>query len=179
MNDLKNIIMQAQNDNEEMMLFLIEKFQPLLNSISNRANDKEDIKSELTLAFIEMIRNINLAKFRNEINDYILTAYIKKSIYRKYIKIQKKEQTKYNNEISTDNENIPDIGLVQTDFEEKILLSESMKSLLTTKEYNCIEKIVLYNYSASELAKENKSSKQAINQCKLRALNKLKLNYQK
>ena len=171
--------MQAQNHNEEKMLFLIEKFQPLLNSFSNMSNNKEDIKSELTLAFIEIIYNIKLANFRYEINNYILTAYIKKSIYRKYINIQMNEQNRLSKEILTDNENVLDTCLEEEDFDEIILLSESMKSLLTSKEYYCIEKIVLYNYSASELAKENKLSKQAINQCKLRALNKLKMNYQK
>lgn len=51
------------------------------------------------------------------------------------------------------------------------------KSLLTEREFMCVKLIVIDGWTADTVSKKLGVSKQAINQCKLRALKKVKELY--
>lgn len=84
---LSNHIIKAKNGNNESLLFLISKFDPLLIKYS-KLSICEDCKSELSLCFIETIYKIPMALLHLK-NDQAILIYIKKSIINKYINIGK------------------------------------------------------------------------------------------
>ena len=57
------------------------------------------------------------------------------------------------------------------------LIRETMKTVLTEREQLCVRRIVLEGWTAESLAVTLGISKQAVNQCKKRALEKLKKIY--
>ena len=57
------------------------------------------------------------------------------------------------------------------------LLIETLKQVLTEKEFSYVDQIVLKGYTAEQVADKLGISKQAVNQSKNRALNKLRKLY--
>lgn len=64
----------------------------------------------------------------------------------------------------------------ETAMEDSILF-ETMKTTLTEREKLCVQRIVIEGWTAEALASALGITKQAVNQCKKRALEKLKKIY--
>ena len=80
-------IREAQQGNQDAMLYLIQKYMPLLNRYSKKLH-QEDAYSELTLAFIELIHHIRIDRLISG-SDGAITNYIAASVknaYNAYIK---------------------------------------------------------------------------------------------
>lgn len=62
------------------------------------------------------------------------------------------------------------------DFEHEMFM-DMLRSELTEREFICVRMIIIEGWTAEMVAKKLGVSKQAVNQCKLRALEKIKNLY--
>ena len=81
---LSNTIRCAQENSEEDMILLIEKFRPLMVKYAGKL-DYEDAYDDIMLHFIKLIKSINLDKLTDH-TDKIIISYINKSITNFYNK---------------------------------------------------------------------------------------------
>lgn len=177
MKELKNIILSAQNSDESSMMELITFFEPVIRKYTKLMNYDEDCRSELIMYFIELIRSLNLTKFR-VLNNYTLINYIKQSLYHHYILISSGIRKKRKYENSYDSESITEwlgADYESTDKINDMMIDDMMKEHLTDREYICVKLIVIDCLSSNEAAKLLGITKQSANEAKLRALRKLKL----
>ena len=178
MKDFVNLIIMAQNDNEEALLELIRNFMPIINKYSKLMNYDDDFKGEMILKFIQFIKiEFDLRKL-DEINNYIIIKYIQSSLYHHYILLSKKISEKSKMESSLINDGIPDTYNIPYHDERLFIIKDTIRSMLTDKEFHCINLIIFKDYTAEQVASSVGVTKQAINQCKKRALRKLKILFE-
>lgn len=177
--DVKNLVEKirlAQEGDESVMLELIGMWTPLINKFTRLLNYDEDCRSELILKLISLVkREINLDKI-NEVNDGAVIQYIRIAMTHFYIALSKAKAKVRDREISYDEFFVDLLG---KDFVESIdttdnLLAALLRSVLTEREFLCVKLIVLNGWTAKAVSAKLGVSKQAVNQCKNRALKKLK-----
>jgi len=176
MQSLKELITLAKANDEGAMLEIIEKFRPLIHKYLRKSYYDEDVKSALELKLIEIVK-LKLDNLREQ-NEGALIKYIASSLYHQYLELVSKNMAK--KEIISENYLINLIDLNQALPENAIedtVLFESLKSILTEREFACMYYIVFMGYTAEELSKKWNITKQACNQCKKRAFNKIIKNY--
>ena len=177
MQNLKNLIRVAKENDENAMLEIIEKFQPLINKYYRSSYYNEDIKSSLELKLIEIIKiEINLNNLRDN-NEGTIVNYITSCLYHHYLAVCGKNDMKSKNEIGCENDTLIDLfdarKFASDGKIEDNLLFEALKDILTEREFKCVYYIVFMGYTAEELAKKLNITKQACNQCKKRAFKKI------
>ena len=122
---------------------------------------------------------INLDKMEN-LSDGVMINYFSTALRNQYIAISVGRCRIRDNEIAYDQDSFGEMleGNPQTEtgMEDSILI-ETMKTTLTEREKLCVQRIVLEGWTAEALASALGITKQAVNQCKKRALEKLKKIY--
>lgn len=149
------------------MLELINQFRPIIMKYSYLLRlELDDAISDLT---VELIRIINEFPGRQEfISDFYILSYIKKAVRHAYIALSKK-QTK------NDFINSREFAYFEQGYEpENTLWLEDMFLVLTDCQKKVITLRYIYDYSDIEIAKSLNISRQAVNQIKNRAFQKLK-----
>ena len=183
MKNLEQLIKLAKENDENAMLDIIEKFQPVINKYFIKSCYNKDVKSALELKLIELIKcEINLDNMR-ELNEGSLVNYIAASLYHQYIAISSgKNSVKLKLEILCEDNILIDLNesvdFYDSNIDDRILF-ESLRGLLTEREFDCVYYIVFEGYTAAELAEYLHISKQACNQCKRRALEKIREFFEK
>ena len=176
MKELKDIICNAQNNDKNAMMEIIEMFQPLLNKLTRYMHYDEDFKSEITMYLIELIHTIKLSNMQQLCNS-TLFSYIKQSLYRRYILISKKRRLKLSKEGLYTSDDLEEWLCIDHECEDKFInieIDTLMKKVLTEREYQCVKLIVINGLSSSEAAKKLGITKQSANESKIRGLSKLK-----
>ena len=173
----KERIFNAQQGDQEAMLQLIEQFTPLLKKYAYKLHT-DDALSELTLKLIELVHAIKLDKLNSDTNGAIVN-YIANSIRHAYIALLKVMLSTAAECISwdmlTDAQKFeqPDHSAGDTGEQQfRQLLCEW--PALTKKEQEVLLLSIYYEYPSAEIAKMLFSSRQNINQIKLRALKKMR-----
>ena len=159
---------------QDTMYELIQAFTPLFKKYANLLNF-DDAFFELQAYFIDLISTLNIDRLNNQ-SDGALVNYINKSIYNQYVKLaqeQERRQNKFSFMADTE-EGLKNLLSSRDDYWE--LQKEDLKRVLSSYEYEVINLIFYYGYTVKEIASSLKVSVQAVNQCKLRALSKLKRN---
>lgn len=164
------------------MLFIIQKFEPQLKHYSRRLHS-EDAQSELTLRFIETIHAMNLDSLRSQ-GDGTIVAYLAQSVRNAYISLLPFKKTV---EPPVSWEELTEaqlLGLVAPIREREVLdFSELLDTCpelldtcpeLTKKERKVLTLIYLHGYTSVDIARIVHTTKQNINQVKMRALKKLR-----
>jgi RNA polymerase sigma factor (sigma-70 family) len=166
----KTIIEYQKNYNNEYMDNVIDIFSNQINKYA-RLLDGDDTKQTLLIFLIELIRKLNM---NNEYlkNEKILLSYISKSLKHKYIKLSKKKDT-----LNLETELNYDIEIQSNESLNDLTIYSDILNELKYKEREIIKLIYIYGYSAKEIAEFKHISRQAINQTKKRALNKIKECY--
>lgn len=168
------LIKQAQAQNEDALLKLIDKFKPMLRKYTRLLN-YEDAFSDLQLHFIKLILNTNFAALRSD-TEGVLVTYIKNAVYHNYIRLsQLKNHEKRFRNFSDLNERESayiDYSLSSKDiyFENEFMLADK----LTKREFIVLEKFYCFGLTIQDIAFELKISRQSVNQTKKRALKKLR-----
>lgn len=176
MKDFISLIKSAQADDENAMLEILGAFEPLIIKYSSYMNYNEDAHSELVLKLISFVKNFDLDKLRNQ-NNYVIVDYIEKMIRNEYIAISKKQYHIKLHEEHFEYEDFVNLAETNGSLQETLhdrLICDIMKSTLTKREFLCIDMIVLKGFTAEQVGKLLGITKQAANQCKKRALEKLK-----
>ena len=167
-------ILRAQSGSQEDMLFIIQKFEPQLKHYSRRLHS--DAQSELTLRFIETIHAMNLDSLRSQ-GDGTIVAYLAQSVRNAYISLLPFKKTV---EPPVSWEELTEaqlLGLVAPIREREVLdFSELLDTCpeLTKKERKVLTLIYLHGYTSVDIARIVHTTKQNINQVKMRALKKLR-----
>lgn len=169
-------ILAAQKGSQDDMLYLIEKFMPLLKRYSYRLH-AEDAMSDLTLSLIEIVKCFQTTHLKCN-SDGVVVNYISKSIRNAYISYLpsaiQNGSAKISWEELTDAQK-PDIEYLSNE-QDYLNFRELLDACpsLTEKERNILTDIYFYGYTAAELGRKLGLSKQNINQTKMRALKKLR-----
>jgi len=166
---------KAAKEDDTCLFDLIVKFAPLLKKYSYILK-YEDAFYELQADFIELIMGTDFDRIFN-INNYILLSYIKKSIYNSYLKRSKKySEYCYRNcffcEMSKEQlaANLHDYKM-HDEYDE--LIKGLFQKCLTKIECEIINLIYYCGYNSSEISRIKHISRQAVDQMKNKALNKL------
>ena len=182
MESLADKIRLAKDGDEKAMLDIIERFEPLIGKYTRLLNyDNEDCRSDLIEKLITLVKvEIDLGKLRSD-NDGALFNYIRFALRHHYILLSKANQKIRDNEAIYDQETFVDmvedkLQYSYTDTEWGITL-DMMRETLTEREFIYIKLIVIDGYTAESVSKRFGVTKQSVNQCKNRGLEKLKKIY--
>ena len=74
MKNLRTLFAEAKNSNENATLEIIDFFKPIIDRHVRQSKYSEDVRSELTLHLIEIIKALDLDKLRCS-TDYALINY--------------------------------------------------------------------------------------------------------
>lgn len=177
--ELLNRIQEAQNGNNDASLLLIKKFNPLLKKYAKKLG-YDDAYNDLLVDFLSVIKKNNLNRLYNP-SDGAIVLYFSKSVYLSYIH-KSKALYKYVHTISPlstlnkEEQYHVEVLLSSLDSHE-MLETISLQEILNRNEWFIIFNIYYVGFSPADIARELGTSRQAINQLKLRALKKLKHAY--
>jgi DNA-binding CsgD family transcriptional regulator len=177
--DLITLIKKVKENDEIAMVAIIDMFAPCVNKYYKAAQYNEDVRSELNLKLIQLVKHDIMLEQMREVNDATLIKYITSALYHHYISVSKKHRLTKNMEqiYESDESEMTDIDLSFSDVQIDTLFFEHLKSLLTAREYECVYGHVYMGYTSEELAKFLCITRQACNQCKQRAFKKLRDYY--
>ncbi|MGD7044821.1 sigma factor-like helix-turn-helix DNA-binding protein [Jeotgalibacillus proteolyticus] len=153
-----------------MILEVINVFNPIINKYG-RLLGGEDTKQDLRLHMVNVIKKIPLDTFREKNNKTIFT-YFANSLKYEYIRLSKKARSQNTNEATLDFEEFMEHTPLGSDIE----LLEMME-VLSKKEAFIIDCIFTSYLSVTEVAQYLGISRQAVNQSKKKALEKIKNLY--
>lgn len=172
-NNLYEIFKKAQNESEEHVIELYNKFLPLIKGYGRKLN-YEEAESDLTIFLLEYIKKIDLNKFKNR-SDGEIVNYIKLIFKNKYIDVLRQLMNK---------------KIEATILETEFICNDCYKNL--EKEYifslmknlNDIQRKVIvgryfHGYNDDNLSKIFKISRQTICKHRKKALELIKLEISK
>lgn len=171
---LVELIMNAQSKDENAMVNLIFKFDPLLKKYARKL-DHEDAYEDMIVYFIELIHYIDIKRLKNPTDGGIVT-YINRAVYNYYCR-KVKELIYSRNEIVMSDLSAEQNYMLESRFSTKeksdFLRELEAEKYLTEKEFATIDLIFIKGYSAEEIAGMKQCSRQSVNQTKKRALKKI------
>ena len=177
MKRLIDLIKLAKSGDEAAMIEILDRFDNLIRKYVRLLNYDEDCRSELVLKLIVLVKNeINIDKMRKD-DDSAIVKYISYAIRNHYISISKAYCQIRDNETAYDQETFVDLledNLQYSEDFEHGMFMDILRSELTEREFICVRMIIIEGWTAEVVAKKLGVSKQAVNQCKLRALEKIK-----
>lgn len=169
-------ILSAQSGNENATLLLVNQFNPLLKKYARKLN-YEDAYNDLLVEFLVLIKGIDVSNLSIKCDGSIV-SYVSKSVYNCYIH-KSKDNSEYlrkifiSSELSDQEKYYAEVSLSTFDNHD-IILKSSLNSILSQHELFIVNKVYLLGYSSADIAKECGTSRQAVNQTKIRAIKKLK-----
>ena len=175
MSELCNAVIESKNKNTEMLLYLCEKFKPLLKKYSYMLG-YEDAYSDLLVSFIKCIYKMPLTNGNFCENDMYILSYIKKAIHNSYIQLNAKFEKKENRELYIeDDNNISDVLYKNSDSYNQSLFIIDISYILDKAEYDLFVLKYLYGFSNREISCYFKISRRAIDKRVKKINEKLRL----
>ena len=169
-----DLIAKLQAGDSGATLTLINKFDPLLRKYAYKLY-YDDAYNDLLFDFIELLHNIRLERIRGS-SEGFLVSYICTSIHRSYINRLisiKKLQKFVPYSALSDNELYRVEAASATADSYFNLEMTGMDQVLTKLELSIIKMLYMRGYTVTETANIYGISRQAVNQTKKRALQKL------
>jgi RNA polymerase sigma factor (sigma-70 family) len=173
-----DLIVQAKARNADATMELIKQFNPLLKKYAYKLF-YEDAYNDLVVDLIEIIQNIRLERVYSR-DEGSLIAYISTSVYNSYLERVKYkkfyDQVGLNSQLSDSEHYFVEIALSTTDTYFSNELPDLQKYLTITEE-TVIDMLYFKGYTVKEIARHFGITRQAVNQMKKRALEKLRIVY--
>ncbi len=170
-----NLLIKAQQGNQEAMLELINRFQPLLKKYARKLR-YDDAYEDCQLFFIELIKKMDykgsFAQKERTAVAYIKTA-VKNFYNKKICEIFKAKKEVLFSELSQEQRYFIESKMAKQD-EINFFTELGLDGSLNAKEKRIVYLVYVKGYSVAEIARVCHKSRQAVNQLKKRALNKLK-----
>lgn len=165
--NLYEIVLECKHGNKDSIMYLIEKFKPLISKYSKKLN-YDGAYSDLIISFIHIVKAIPTRSTLKEINQIV--GYISTSIYYTYIGLSKK-YCNINNSLEFNEEilNIP----CKNNLEEQLYIKNYLDKLSPLQQH-IIKEIYFKDKTVISIAKNLNVSRQSVNKTKLRALKTLK-----
>ena len=172
---LYELISSVQSNDQNAMTELIERFQPLLKKYAAKLN-YEDAYEDLMLYYIGLIKSLNLKKLICT-KDEIIVSYINVSI-KNYYKKAITKIIKYKMQVALSDLTEEQMYYVDaksaTEDETDLFVEFGLREVLNDNECQVIYQLYIEGYTTAEIARLSSKSRQAVNQLKNRALNKIK-----
>lgn len=170
----KNILAYQAGDSSAAWA-LVQKFEPMLKHYAF-ALYREDAFEDLQCYFLSLMKNLSLERLES-LEDGAIIKYIMSSIRHEYIAPSKAKAKQnaftYIDELNPfASEEFNKRSSQQDDYGH--LLLQDMKELLTDNEYRILVALYFEQWSVSEIAQRMHKSRQAVNQAKNHALDKLR-----
>ncbi len=162
-----NSLLKEDTENTDYVLFLINKFDPIIKKYSRKLK-YEEAKSDLIIFLIQLIK-----KLPNTTDERILTCYISKAIKNEFIRLNKKQELINQKEIPMEFDNFKYLPSNYVDTDLKMDIKAAMQSL-SKKQKEVIQYRILLDYSNSKTAEILKISRQAVLKIEKKALKILK-----
>lgn len=165
---------------EDALLRVLRKFDPLIRRYAYKLH-YEDAYTDLTCDLIRVLKRLDL-QIMNNAGDGVIVSYIVSCVKRSYLKrLSKKLKKKKEIPFSSFSPGQVDVFEKETAYSNPNEEIESLfaSKILTKYEKEILELIYMYEYSVNEIAQKNRVSRQTINQAKLNALKKLKLDIER
>lgn len=170
-----NLLVKAQLGNQEAMLELINRFQPLLKKYAKKM-EYDDAYEDCVLFFIELIKKMNLKKINMQ-SDQGIASYIKVSVahfyHKKIQNIFAQRQEIMFSELTQEQRYYIEVKLAKQD-EKDVFVELGIDRLLNSKEKTIVYLVYVKGYTTAEIARTCHKSRQSVNQLKRRSLNKLR-----
>lgn len=163
------LIELARFGDKESMELLIVKFEPIINSLARKLKC-ECGKTDLIIFFMELIYGMNITNMIN-LSDGALVNYIKKSLYREYYRLSKKNsimEVELIDHFAEENNEYKkvDFEIYLDELVMNKIINKNQKYALIKKYYNqCTDKEIAMNIGVSRQA-VNKMQKVAIRNLK-------------
>lgn len=155
---------------------LVEKFGPLLRKYSRKLF-WEDALSDLTVAFLELIQTFPVDRLRST-EDGALIKYIATSVRHTYNALLNeyfsRPQVVASLDDATEAQKLEVLSYEDKPEAPAFLDLLDLCPALTPRERSVLTLVFFWGYTSAEAAKHFSTSKQNINQTKLRALKKLR-----
>lgn len=172
---MQKLIADAQAGNRMSMEELISKFHPLIKKYARKLN-YEDSESDLVLFFIELIKSFPKGLLEAA-NEGKIVKYISVSIKNQYNHLVKDHIFRKNeiclSQLSEEQNYYLESRLASENEQPSEMTFSGISSILSPREFQIITLIYYLGYSASEIARKESCSRQAVNQIKKRALKKI------
>ena len=172
------LVSTAKSGNKDAMAEIIDKFNPILKKYSRKLG-YEDAYNELVLFFIELIYKIPEKLIASQ-NDGKLVKYISISVKNHYYYLLKKDIFSISeiaiSEMSDEQKHYLESFLSVTNETNVNDILYILKDFLTPNELHVIILIYYLGYTSAEIARKEKTTRQAVNQLKQRAIHKIKKN---
>lgn len=158
---------------ESSCLELVERFEPLLKKYAALI-DQEDAFEDLRCFFIELVNKMKFKEVANKSEGHIVN-YIATSVYNHYIYLSKCSRFSPTLFSELSEEQMAFIDYISA-YEFDATLSEYFtgNTGLKDREIRILYMYYVQQYSVKEIADHFKISRQAVNQSKLRAVEKIK-----
>lgn len=175
MDNLYTMIISAKNKDENSLMKILNKFDPLIKKYARKLN-YDDAKSELIVTLIETVLFMPIADKQYLQKDECIVGYISKSIKNKYIYLSKKKSKIEGIETELNLDTCTDKYYISAD--NSLLIKNLLDNLSDLQRDIIIQRFFL-QYSDVEIASRLCISRQAINRIKNRALKNMKkyINY--
>ncbi|MEW4328798.1 sigma factor-like helix-turn-helix DNA-binding protein [Rossellomorea marisflavi] len=167
---LYELVKEVKNGDEKRSMELLEVFNPLINKYGRLLNG-EDTRQDLRFHLLQTTKRLSIQQFKVK-SDKVIFSYLAKTVKYEFIRLSKINRKKINFEQSLEIVDYDDAKNLNSEIE----LYEMM-DVLSKQESFIIECLYIHCLSATELAQYMKISRQAVNQAKNRALEKIKRLY--
>lgn len=169
---LRTLIDKAQENDNEALMELIDKFQPLIRKYTLKLN-YEDAYEDLILWFIELVKTDKLADLKEEVIVSYINVCIKNYYNKKIGKIIDRKREWLWSDMTEEASYYTEKLLAKED-ENDLFMELQLKEVLNDSEYQVIYWVYIKGYSTAEIARLMKKTRQAVNQQKQRAIKKVK-----
>lgn len=175
MSELMTLVCAAQRNSQQMEI-LLRKFEPLVRKYARRIHKLEidDAMQEMSLAFLQLIRKMDLSKFSGPDADKLFLAYLRRAMETRFLDIVKQQENTIIiafDEVANQDQEDESLSL-----EDRLELREMLGGLTDVQQKVIIAKY-LDGYSDAEIAARLHISRQAVNRAKNRAIAYLKVRY--
>lgn len=166
---------RKSKDSQEACYALICKFEPLISKlargITEDYHEQEDVKQELRITFLHVVRQCPLEHFKDGADRAVL-IYITKSLKNRSRQMQNMRSKTWQ---TSEYEQSDDL-IIDNTLNQRILELEIMDSLsgLSVSQRKIILASYIYGFSDAEIAEQMHISRQAVHKSRLKALEKLR-----
>lgn len=177
---LMDQIIQAKQGSQADMLSLLQRFQPILKKYGRKLWGEDGLE-DMTAAFLQVIHDMKPEQIRCRAEGAVV-QYLVQSVRHAYERLQRERMRQpaiaFSLNEMEEQDSLP--ALAKEDSAEKQRFSDLVKGCprLTEKETYVLEQVYYWGYTEAELAPGMGTSKQNVNQIKLRALGKLRRQWE-
>lgn len=169
--DFYKIVSQAQNNDKQAIMLIINKFKPLIRKYSYLLK-YDDACADLNISLIEIMKKTPISTNENLKKDKFLIGYITSALKNRYIYLSKKYYRIYLHETALNLDN--DIRNSESlDLDDKIFVWQLLDKLSKLQRKVLILKFIK-DYSDKDISRILKISRQSVNRTKNRGIDNIR-----